>query len=125
MSVSHVAECPDLGPEYLEIATMVAVRGISAHLRVIDAAEGTVVDFEVPSVAHWSITRDADGWRMSPASDATPAVRFTIPVEHASTLWSRGYLASEIRGAITAEGDPDLAGRILDFMEFAIGRDKV
>ena len=116
---------PDLGPEYLEVATMVAVRGISAHLRVIDAPAGTVIDYEVPSVALWSVTRQGEGWAMGMPANAPAAVHFTIPVENASTLWSRGYLASEVRDAIAVEGDTELAGRVLDFMELAVGRDKV
>lgn len=116
---------PDLGPEHLATAAMVAVRSMAAHLARVDAPAGTVIDIEVPTVSHWTLHRADDGWVMRHDADAPAAVRFTVPAERATTLWSRGYVAADVRDAIHVDGDAGLADRVLSFIELALGRDKV
>ena len=123
--IRRALDRPDLGVEHLAPAAAAGIRGVAGNLPDLGAPAGTTIAFEIPGLASWSLTRAGDEWAVADGAGDAPAARFVIDATHATTLFSRGYLAAEVPAAFAVEGDEALAGRALAVIPRMVGRDKV
>lgn len=91
------------------------IRGLPFAYRGVDAAERTMVRVEVSGECggDWQIRREAAGWVLvSPAGRWDS--RVVVPQEIAWRVFTKGIRRKEALPQVHAEGDQDLALRVLD-----------
>src|SRR5690349_18319430 len=92
------------------------LRGLPHLYRDTDAPSGTVllVEIEGECGGQWLLSRASDRWSLVKESPVQPVARVTIPQEIAWRVFTKGIDRDSARAQIAIEGDPHLAGRVLE-----------
>ncbi len=101
-----------LTPELYHPVLDCFLRALPHHYRDIEAAPGTLLEFEITGDCGgtWRLLRDAASWRMTDAAGRA-AARVTIPQETAWRLFTRGI--NRAAANVRIEGDPRLGAPVL------------
>lgn len=92
------------------------LRGLPHLYRDTEAPSGTILLVEIAGECggQWLLARESGRWELVKESDAEPAARVTIPQEIAWRIFTKGIDRDSARTQIKIEGDPRLAGHVLE-----------
>ena len=100
---------------YLRAVLDVAVRGLPHAYRDVGATTGDTVAIEVDGSAggRWTLTRDADRWRLSSGSSATASARVRLSDDAAWKLLFNALPAGQTTSQIQTAGREELTAPLL------------
>ena len=100
---------------YLRAVLNVAVRGLPHAYRDVGAATGDSVAIEVdgPAGGRWTLTREADRWRLSSGASASASARVRLSDDAAWKLLFNALPSAQAATLIQADGREDLTAPLL------------
>jgi hypothetical protein len=103
-------------PRLLHPVLATFARALPRALRDADAPAGTVVLLHVtgPAGGRWHAVRHRDGWVLDDQAPAAPAATVVLDQDTAWRRFSKGLDAEAARDRAVLDGDPALAGCVLE-----------
>lgn len=103
---------------YLAPVLAAFVHALPRALHSVSAPEGTLIRLVVVGDAghQWVAVRGDDHWTLSEDRGGVAGATVTIEQDTAWRLWTRGIGVDEARWLIHAEGNPELAERVLEMV---------
>jgi uncharacterized protein (TIGR03083 family) len=106
---------PLTGHEWLHPVLDLFVRALPFTYREVERAAGTTLGLTIegPAGGHWTLRRDADGWRLFTGTAPDPAASVTLSDDTAWRLFSKGLAPEVARARVRIEGDQALGAVML------------